>query len=640
MTPPRKAFVLAAGFGARLLPLTLTRPKALFPLWGTPMLRHTLELLRDWGVREALVNLHCHAGQIVEYLRLHPVKGIRCTLSFEPELLETGGPLARARWWFDESPFWMINADVLADVSPAPFLRAFERGDTPAVLWLKHDAGPRTVEMTDGRIRNFRSARPGTDGTYTFCGAQLLSPRLFTYFPRAEVFSIVDVYERALRRGELIRGVCAPGSYWADIGTPSSYVAAHRDTLAALRARRAGARFCRGQAPGHPLRGSTSSVGPGCRIAPGASLRNAVVWNDVAAGPKSVIHDAIVADRVAVNGAVAFLALRADALHDNLVPVVFKRLRWPLAKGMAAPFPPRGSARTFTRLACGRRSAILIRFSPERPENVFYAEHARFLRRLGVSVPGVLLDFPDERACVLEDAGDVSLQSRVPGSGRAAVLRWYEAVLDNVLLLHERGLREANRRNLPLSQPFCRHLYEWEQNLFVEQFLRRHTSASPRGIAAAEAELRALMPRLEAARPVLVHRDLQSSNILLQGPRPVLIDFQGMRAGAAAYDLASLLCDPYVSIPLPWREHLLSYYVQRASRGNDVKNLFWTAAAERLVQALGAFGRLGSVPATAGFLRHVPAGIAELLEALSHIGPMPAIEEILRTRLRIPGDNK
>lgn len=633
MKPPRKAFVLAAGFGARLLPLTLTRPKALFPVWGTPILRHTLELLREWGVREALINLHCHAGQVADYLRLNPVKGLRCTLSFEPDLLETGGSLRRARWWFDDAPFWMINADVLADISPAPFLRAFALGDTPAVLWMKDDAGPRTVEMADGRILNFRSQHPGAPGTCTFCGLQLLSPRLFGYFPDREVFSIVEVYERAMKKGEILRGVSPANAYWADIGTPPAYLAAHRDTKAALRRHGPGSRFCRRGVPGGPERASTSSVGPGCRIADGAILRNAVLWNDVTAGSEAVIQDAVVADRVTVNAPVSYVALRADALHDPLVTSMLDRIGWPLRQTVAAPFPPRGSARSFTRLRCGRRSAILVRFSEERPENLFYAEHARFLSRLGVAVPRIVLDFADQHACLMEDAGDIDLQSRVPQAAPETVLRWYREVLDNVLVLHARGLAEANRRNLPLSQPFSRHLYEWEQNLFAEQFLRRHTPASPRAIAAAMAELRGLIPGLLRARPVLVHRDLQSSNVLLRRGRPVLIDFQGMRSGAASYDLASLLCDPYVSLPIPWRERLLAHYAERSGQGAEAIDLFWTAAAERLVQALGAFGRLGATAATARFRRHIPAGIAELLDALNRIDKMPTLDEILREQL-------
>ena len=142
-------------------------------------------------------------------------------------------------------------------------------------------------------------------------------------------------------------------------------------------------------------------------------------------------------------------------------------------------------------------------------------------------------------------------------------------------------------------------------------------------------ELAGLIPAQVRAPRVIIHRDLQSSNVLVKDGHVFLIDFQGMRLGTAAYDLASLLCDPYVNLPEDVRAELLDYYLGLIPNGKVVGDLFWIASVERLSQALGAFGRLGAVPATAYFLKHIPAGVKQLRNALDHVPGLPMLTECI-----------
>ena len=640
MKRPERALVLAAGFGTRLQPLTLLRPKPLVPVWGRPILRHVLELLRDWGVEEAVINLHHGAGAILNHIRLDPVPGIRCSFSFEPDILGTGGALRKAAWMATGAgPFWIMNADVLGDLSPVPLLRAFESHHAIAALWLDAARGPRTVEMSAGLIRNFRSAAPRNAGTFTFCGLQLVSPRLLRYLPETPFSTLIDAYDAAMRGGERVAGVAVPSSYWSDIGTPDDYRSAHRETKEAADRHKPGARFVAGGVARRPsgLAGFVS-LGRHCNVAKGAQVCDSVLWDGVTLKASARVTNAIVADGVTVSGTVSHMAMRADTLGDPLVARVLRSLGWPAAATTVIPLPPRGSARTFTRLRRGRESAVLVRYSAERTENALYAGHARFLLKHGLRVPRVLLDDPDSQVCVLEDVGEYSLQDAVPAlSPRRCEALYREAMVD-VVALHDRATRAARRAHLTLCPPFTRHLYEWEQNLFCEQFLARHAGITPNVERAIRSELRQLIRPLLRVPQTLVHRDLQSSNILLDGRRPVLIDFQGMRFGAAAYDLASLLCDPYVRLPMPLRETLLACYATHAPSAGAVLDTFWIAAAERLVQALGAFGRLGALPGTRHFLRHIPAATVELRRALERARPMPALRETLDACLARPVD--
>ncbi|MEI6563447.1 MAG: sugar phosphate nucleotidyltransferase [bacterium] len=623
MNRPRKAIVLAAGFGSRLLPLTLLKPKPLFPVWGKPVLGHAIELLHRWGVRDVLVNTHYHADQILEYLKSIRIPGLRIQLSFEPDILGTGGVLPKARWFLDDQPFWMLNADVMADLDGAPLIDAYEQQSVVAALWLDPTRGPRTVEHRNGLITVFKSSLARTEGTATFCGLQLLSPRILKFLPASGFSSIVDAYENAQAAGEKIAGVVVPHAYWADIGSQEAYLATHREMLALPRWKK------------HSKRdGRVVATGIGTIIHPGAQVDRSVLWDNVTVFPGASVKDAIVTDEVALRSPVSYMALRADRLPDATLGRILKQLEWDPRETIISPLPPRGSARTFTRLVTGDKAkrAMLVQYSLDRPENGLYTYQARFLAKHGISVPAVLLDWPKEQICVLEDVGTDSLEHLMPGLRRKQCLTLYKQTLDNVARLHVRATRAACRHPIKLSMPFTRHLYLWEQALFCDQFLRRHFPVDDILCHTIQKELAGLIPVQLRAPRVIIHRDLQSSNVLVQDGNISLIDFQGMRFGTAAYDLASLLCDPYVNLPDEIRDELLDYYMGMVPDGKSVQTLFWIAAVERLSQALGAFGRLGAAPTTAYFLKHIPAGINQLRNALLHVPGLPTLKNCLMAK--------
>ena len=113
-----KAMIFAAGLGTRLRPFTLEHPKALVPVGGKPMLRRVIEKLRDSGITRMVINTHHFADQIADYLRDNDNFGCDIDISFEPELLDTGGGLLKARPLLDDGtdePVLIHNADILTD---------------------------------------------------------------------------------------------------------------------------------------------------------------------------------------------------------------------------------------------------------------------------------------------------------------------------------------------------------------------------------------------------------------------------------------------------------------------------------------------------------------------------------------------
>jgi hypothetical protein len=130
------------------------------PLWGKPVLGHILEMLARWGVEDVLINLHHQPEAICDYVRRRPASSPRVSLSFEPDILGTGGVLRRASWFLDTHPFWMINADIAADVDPRALITAFQQPRVLAALWL--NAQPQ--QRHHGQYR--QHAHPGRPGQW------------------------------------------------------------------------------------------------------------------------------------------------------------------------------------------------------------------------------------------------------------------------------------------------------------------------------------------------------------------------------------------------------------------------------------------------------------------------------------------
>ncbi len=254
-----KAMVLAAGLGTRLRPLTGDRPKALVTVAGRTLLEITLSRLRSFGVREVIVNAHHFAGQIVDYLRANHNFGMRVEVSREEVLLDTGGGLKRAAWFFLEAgadspepidaPFLVHNVDVLSTIDLAGIMRFHAEHNALATLavqareasrYLFFDGqnrlcGPRggslpMAEALQAIQSETHLVRPAHEiQALAFCGIHVLSPRIFSVFHEEGVFSIIDAYLRLAAQGEEILAFRADGSYWRDLGRPENLIAAERD---------------------------------------------------------------------------------------------------------------------------------------------------------------------------------------------------------------------------------------------------------------------------------------------------------------------------------------------------------------------------------------------------------------------------
>jgi aminoglycoside/choline kinase family phosphotransferase len=234
----------------------------------------------------------------------------------------------------------------------------------------------------------------------------------------------------------------------------------------------------------------------------------------------------------------------------------------------------------------------------------------------------------------MEDAGDQDLWSHRNDSWlqRRAL---YQRTLDQALLLHTRAHTAPGREKLHLQQQFDAALYRWEQDYFVEHCLGRHF-----GITAGfnRARLDEIAAELASLPRCLVHRDFQSQNIIVRTGEVCLIDFQGLRPGLAQYDLASMLLDPYVALTPAERDELRSHYLSgllgpESDQDPEFLRIYDLCAMQRLMQALGAYGKLGHVDGRTTFLEHIPVALSRLREVLSAIPGLGDLTETVETCL-------
>jgi aminoglycoside/choline kinase family phosphotransferase len=299
-----------------------------------------------------------------------------------------------------------------------------------------------------------------------------------------------------------------------------------------------------------------------------------------------------------------------------------------------SPLEGRGSDRTFFRLRWNQKdSAILIHYDPKRVENTFYADIAVFLRDIHVSAPRPIRHDPARSLIVMEDLGDTDLWSfrNTTWETRRGL---YQKTLTIAHKLHSFSEKDFPSDRVKLMESFGPNLYRWEWEYFRNHFVRDvcGIELEPQFEREIEAELSSLAERLLATIRCLVHRDLQSQNVMIRDGEPFLIDFQGMRFGSPFYDLGSLLCDPYVNLSSSERNELLSYYFGLLKSNFDwdiFQNTFWEASVQRLMQALGAYGFLGLKKGLKAYLEHIPSGLHNLLLATNAVF-LPGLQELSR----------
>jgi NDP-sugar pyrophosphorylase family protein len=241
-----KAMILAAGLGTRLRPLTDHRPKALAEVAGRTLLEIALARLRSVGIGEVIINVHHFADMMVEYLQRNHNFGMQIAISREEVLLDTGGGLKNAAYFFcpgpnsPDEPFLLHNVDVVSTVDLHRMVRFHTDHQALATLAVQERKTSRYL-LFDPQLQ-LCGQRSGAEGQtevvrgaqaelqpLAFCGIHVISPRLLAKMGEEGVFSIITSYLDLAARGEKILAFRADEYYWRDLGRPEDLLQAAKD---------------------------------------------------------------------------------------------------------------------------------------------------------------------------------------------------------------------------------------------------------------------------------------------------------------------------------------------------------------------------------------------------------------------------
>lgn len=281
-----KGFILAAGFGTRLRPITYTVPKPLVPLLNRPLIAWAVESFLEAGVDDLIVNLHHLPEPLEEYLTRTYAGRVTFHFSREEEILGTGGGVRRVRPELEtEEEFFLVNGDTVQFPRWDDLRRAREEHDALAALTLRHPpAGDRftAVYFEDGRVTGFGS---GSGEPLMFAGSHVISRRIFDALPDRDFSGIVEhAYQPALATGtERIAGVVDDG-LWFDIGTPERYRSATTAlldaTISGTIAPAPGSRIIAGSLIHETASGSMRRSVAGARSVVDGDVIDSVIWDD------------------------------------------------------------------------------------------------------------------------------------------------------------------------------------------------------------------------------------------------------------------------------------------------------------------------------------------------------------------------
>jgi len=276
-----QAMILAAGFGTRLKPYSLIKPKPLFPVLNTPLLVAVVRRLQNAGFTSITVNCHHLSSQIIAALEdFHGV-----IIQEEPEILGTGGSLRQAMDHLSDEPLLVTNGDIYHTIDCADVYEKHRRSDSHATMVL-HDC-PRfnTVLVSERRVLGFRSMT--AKNQLAFTGIQVVDPVLLSGIAPGRYSCIIDHYRKCINEGVALNYELIKDCMWTDMGTPEDYLGLH---AALLNGTMEAWPELEALGTGSVLIDGKCSFGAGSVIEEWGCVGNAVIENDVTIS-RSVIWD-------------------------------------------------------------------------------------------------------------------------------------------------------------------------------------------------------------------------------------------------------------------------------------------------------------------------------------------------------------
>ncbi|MDO8747239.1 MAG: phosphotransferase, partial [Thermodesulfovibrionales bacterium] len=607
---------------------------------GQLLIEITLQKFSATSSGKIGINIHYKADMMREWVTNSEFKG-GIKLFPEDPILGTGGALKNAEAFLSDGHFLVHNADILSDVD---FERLIEThlssGNIATLATHSYPKYNNVVVDENGYVLDVEN--PGTsisnpDTTakkVAYTGIAVYSPEILKFLPSG-VSHATTAWIAAAKAGHKVQALDFTGCYWTDIGTPASYASAIIDML-----------HTDGESVYiHPLVKECSDVDMDGYIvveresilSKGSLFRNCIILPGSTA--KSGEH---------YENCILGADFRIDLKESEITGALTDESKVLINTG--------GSDRKYYRIEKDGKTAVLMECREDDPDFERHIEYTKFLSRYSIPVPDLLEAKTEKMQAVFEDLGDISLYSWLKCHRNDEEIEdTYKNVLDIAVMIHSDVTAHIAECPLLQNRVFDYEHFRWETEYFIERFVKGIKKIETENLTVLQDEFHSLSYKADSLPKTIIHRDFQSQNIMITKGRPRLIDYQGMRIGPPAYDIAAMLWDPYYRLKDDMRERLLEYYINHPrpplARGgwgdfktrednkgvtvlneNAFKESILLCRLQRHMQAAGAYGFLSAVKGKRYFLKHVPEGLRLLKEDAALIEKeYPALHRLLMT---------
>jgi NDP-sugar pyrophosphorylase family protein/thiamine kinase-like enzyme len=631
-------FVPAAGLGERLRPITDLIPKPLLPVLGKPILQIILEKMTTLPVRKIAINLHYKRKLLKQWL-IH--SDFNTMIEFFPEdpILGTGGALKNAESLLRSRTFLVYNSDVLSDINLGellsfhlssgnlvtlavhdyPEFNKLEIDENGFLMSLPHSPGGRELGRGGKKSKRF----------VAFTGIAAYSPEFLRFLPPG-ISSVVDAWTKALYEGYKIGTVDVSGYYWRDIGTPASYAQAVIEEL-----RRQGETVyidssfegCKNiELDGFVV------IEKGCIVDKDVSLRNCILLPGSTPPAPPLIKGRM--GKWTFENCIIGPKFKIDIKESDILSASLENNKILIGTG--------GSDRKYFKVKSNGKTVVLMKCNDEDQDFSRHIEYTGFFRRYLIPVPELIEADHQNMSAIFEDLGDLSLYSWLKCQReKKRIEKVYRQVIEVLILIHTVATEHVSECPILRNRLFDYNYIRWETDYFIERFVKGTGNIRVKDLSALNSEFHRLALKVDSFPKTVIHRDFQSQNIMItKEGAPRILDYQGARIGPPAYDVVSILWDPYYRLEDDMRERLLNYYVSKAIHPTpllekiewgDIKIREWRITEkefretllpcrlQRHMQALGAYGFLSSIKGKKYFLKYVPEGLRLLKEDIKYL---------------------
>jgi NDP-sugar pyrophosphorylase family protein/thiamine kinase-like enzyme len=616
-----RAFILAAGLGERLRPISDHIPKPLLPILGKSALERILDRISSLQVERIGINLHHKSHDVTTWIEQSRYSE-RIKLFQEHTLLGTGGALKNAAALLGQSVFLVHNADIISNI-PLELLIEKHLREENAVTLAVHEY-PRHKSLwidTDGNVKYIGTQLSGHHRQLrhvSFTGIAVYSPLFLGLLPHG-VSSVVNYWQKAIALHHSVGTMDCTGCEWSDIGTPGSYAA----TVFQFLEKSGSSLYVHPSAECDTVVFEGYAViEEGVHLTGRTMIKDSILLSGFKANADATLEKVIAGPEYEVDIELPYIMLnnQSDILSSRIVSEFITSSS---DKTVIRLVGSGGSDRKYYRIREGDRSAILMQCPPHDRDYERQMLFTAFFRTNNVPVPALIASDDERMQVLFEDIGDTTLYAWLQcRKSSESVEQIYKRVLDILVAIHAGVTSRSNECPELQNRLFdVKHL-RWETTYFLEQFVKGVRGIIPRKESRLDDECARLAATVNSFRKAVIHRDFQSQNIMITGGNTIrVLDYQGARMGPPAYDLASLLWDPYYRLDNDTRIRLINYYLEKMNYERDnsydeseIRQTLLFCRLQRHMQALGAYGFLSRKKGKTYFMKYVPSALEYLQE--------------------------